>query len=80
MIPRPISEPDELRPRQAAEAAGERLRQPLHQQQADPAEEPDGREQDLVRPPAGEHEGDVDREQRAEVGRQEAGLGRRRGG
>ena len=40
------------------------LRQPLHQQERDPAEQRDGRQQDLVGPAAGEHLGDMGGEQR----------------
>ncbi len=52
-------QPDELDLGQPELRAEERLgdevlRQPLHQQQRDPAEHRDGRQQDLVGPPAGE--------------------------
>ena len=56
---------------------GEILRQPLHQQQREPAEQRRGREQHLVHAPAGDHERDMDGEHDAEVRDQEAR--RRRG-
>ena len=43
------------------------LRQPLHQQQADPTKHPDSGQQHLVRPPPRDDEREVRREQRAEV-------------
>ena len=67
-------QPDELdlaEPLGAEEPrADEVLRQPLHQQQADPAEHPDGGQQDLVRPAPGDDEREVRREQRAQVDRE----------
>ena len=50
----------------------ELLRQPLHQQQADAAEERRGRQQHLVGAPTGQDERDVDDEQRDEVGHETA--------
>ena len=41
--------------------AGQVLRQPLHEQQADAAEQADRRQQDLVGAPAGEDQGEVGR-------------------
>ena len=70
--------------RVAERLGDEVLRQPLHQQQAEPAQHPDGRQQHLVGPPAGEDEREVDGEQRAEVdergpaGRAARSPGRRR--
>ena len=69
MIPKPDEQPDELRLGEPAEAAGEVLRQALHQQQPDAAEQPDRRQQDLVGPPPGQDERGVHQEQRAEVDR-----------
>ena len=75
-------EPDELDVGQAELGAEEALddevlRQPLHEQQADPAEQPDRRQQHLVGPPAGQDLGDVGR-RGARRGRREVdGLGRR---
>ena len=75
-------QPDELDLGQAelrAEEAldDEVLRQPLHQQQADPAEQPDRRQQDLVGPPTGEDLGDVHAEQHAEIDHEVERLRRR---
>ncbi len=53
------------------------LRQPLHEQQRDAAEEPDDRQQDLVRAPAGEDLGDVGHGEGPEIDDQRDGLVRR---
>ena len=72
----PDHEPDQLRSREPAEAPGQRLRQALHQQEPDAAQQPDRRQQDLVRAPPGEHEREVHGEQRTEVDREQARIGR----
>ena len=51
------------------------LRQSLHQQQAEAAEQPDRRQQHLVGPAAGEDLRRVRREQRAEVDQQQVRVG-----
>ena len=66
------TEPDQLDVGEAEVRAAdvlddEVLGQPLHQQEADPAEQPDGRQQDLVGAAAGDDLGDVDAEQDAEI-------------
>ena len=68
-------EPDELDLGETELGAEERLghevlRQPLHEEQRDAAEHRDGRQQDLVRPAAGEHLRGVGHEQRGEVDRE----------
>ena len=60
----PEHEPDELDLGEADVGAepvlrDEVLRQPLHEQQRDPAEQAHDRVQDLVRAPAGQHEREV---------------------
>ena len=76
------AEPDQLDVGEAEVRAAdvlddEVLGQTLHQQEADPAQQPDGRQQDLVGAAAGDDLGDVDAEQDAEINEEVERLGRR---
>ncbi len=78
-------EPDELDVGQAELGAEEALddeilRQPFHQQQADPAEQPDRGQQHLVGPSPGQHLGEMGRHQHPEIDREMERLGWREAG
>jgi hypothetical protein len=69
-------QPHELRGTDAAELADEVLRQPFHEQEADPPEQPDGRQEDLVGPAAGQDLGKMGAEKRGEVDHERRRFGK----
>jgi hypothetical protein len=64
-------QPHELGLGEPSELAGEALGQPLHQEQAQAAEQADGRQQNLVGAAPRQHLGEMREEQRPQVDRQQ---------